>query len=113
MAGGKGAVTQQMLSNAEARMKQRIDALKGTLEQQLQQLEKRMKKWMEEKSVPQPTVKQEDLRSLVRECVQESTLITNTPASAVHGKSAFQKGIYQSIAQFIDDSSRVETLLEG
>jgi FKBP-type peptidyl-prolyl cis-trans isomerase (trigger factor) len=75
-------------------LKQRIDALKSTLEQQLQQLEKGMKKWMEEKSVPQPTVKQEDLRSLVRDCVHESTLVTNTPASAVHGKSAVQKGIY-------------------
>jgi hypothetical protein len=94
-------------------MKQRINALKSTLEQQLQQLEKGMKKWMEEKSVPQPTVKQEDLHSLVRECVQESALVTNTPASAVHGKFAVQKGIYQSVAQFIDDSSRVETLLEG
>jgi hypothetical protein len=68
---------------------------------------------MEEKLVPQPTVKQEDLCSLVRECVQESALVTNTPASAVHQKSAIQKGIYQSIAQFIDDSSQVETLLEG
>jgi hypothetical protein len=68
-------------------------------------LEKGMKKWMEEKLVPQPTVKQEDLRELVCECVQESALVTNTPASAVHGKSAVQKGIYQSIAQFIDDSS--------
>ena len=113
MAGGKGSVTQQMLTNAEARMKQRIDALKSTLEEQLQQLERGVKKWMEEKLVPQPTVNQEDLREMVRECVQESALVTNTPASAVHGKSAFQKGIYQSIAQFIDDSSQVETLLEG
>jgi hypothetical protein len=43
MAGGKGSVTQQKLTNAEARMKQRIDALKSTLEEQLQQLEKGMK----------------------------------------------------------------------
>jgi gas vesicle protein len=69
MAGSK-AVTQQMLTNAEARMKQRIDALKGTLKQQLQQLEKGMKKWMEEKSVPQPTVKQEvvNIRRLSHAC---------------------------------------------
>jgi hypothetical protein len=83
-----------MLTNAEARMKQHIDALKSTLKQQLQQLEKGMKKWMEEKLVPRPTVKQEDLHSLVCECVQESALVTNTPASAVHRKSAVQKGIY-------------------
>jgi hypothetical protein len=31
-------------------MKARIDAFKSTLEQQLQELEKGMKKWMEEKS---------------------------------------------------------------
>ena len=74
-------------------MKQRIDALKSTLEDQLRQLERGVKKWMEEKLVPQPTVNQEDLREMVRECVQESSaLVTNTPASAVHGKSAFQKG---------------------
>jgi hypothetical protein len=61
----------------------------------------------------QPTVKEEDLRNLVCECVQERTLVTNTLASAVQGKTALQKGIYQSVPQFIDDSSRVETLLEG
>ena len=106
------AGTKKLVEQTEEKLSGRIDAMEEKMEASMRKFEHRMTSWMETQQSA-ATVQREELSKLVRECVAESSLVTNTPISAVHGDTLFNKGIYSSIEQFNADSSRVETLLEG
>jgi len=56
-------------------------------------------------------VPMEEIRKAVQQCVDDQSLITNTPVSAIH--VAQSKGIFPTITAFQKNRSNAESLIDG
>jgi hypothetical protein len=62
---------------------------------------------------PSTNVTVEEVRAMVKECLADRSIVTTTPASAVHGGTFLSKGFYPTVQAMMDDTIRLNALVDA
>jgi hypothetical protein len=102
--------TKHAIQAAEDRFAKRVDEMEKKMEQGMKALEEKIAALTNSPAPMNP----DELRKLVRECLADRSLVTNTPASAIHcaPSSDLSKGIYATVEELNADLKRAETLID-
>jgi hypothetical protein len=62
---------------------------------------------------PAANVTVEEVRAMVKECLADQSMVTTTPASAVHGRTFLSKGFYPRVQAMMDDTIRLNASVDA